>query len=134
MKTNKLLEFTFLEYILYYDGPLISLGLTQDNSPVLEIWCNEDREKNFNLYAYAFMKEEDLQPFIDAEKSFFNVLKDSLEIIVFKYDGKAFDFEVWNNEDFLKEYGPKEHSDLNKDLIDFREKFNVFMHTKKEVL
>lgn len=127
MKTDKLLDFKFLEDIIYYDGPIISLGLTQDDKPVLEIWCDVDREKNFNLYAYAYLKEDDFQPFINAEKSYFNVLKDAVEIVVFKYNGEAFDFEVMNNDFFIENYGPKESSDLSLDMIDFREKFQDYL-------
>ncbi len=127
MKTDKLLDFKFLEDIIYYDGPIISLGLTQDDKPVLEIWCDVDREKNFNLYAYAYLKEDDFQPFINAEKSYFNVLKDAVEIVVFKYNGEAFDFEVMNNDFFIENYGPKESSDLSLDMIDFREKFQAYL-------
>lgn len=127
MKTDKLLDFKFLEDIIYYDGPIISLGLTQDDKPVLEIWCDVDREKNFNLYAYAYLKEDDFQPFINADKSYFNVLKDAVEIVVFKYNGEAFDFEVMNNDFFIENYGPKESSDLSLDMIDFREKFQDYL-------
>lgn len=127
MKTDKLLDFKFIEDIIYYDGPIISLGLTQDDKPVLEIWCDVDREKNFNLYAYAYLKEDDFQPFINAEKSYFNVLKDTVEIVVFKYNGEAFDFEVMNNDFFIENYGPKESSDLSLDMIDFREKFQAYL-------
>lgn len=127
MKTDKLLDFKFIEDIIYYDGPIISLGLTQEDKPVLEIWCDVDREKNFNLYAYAYIKEEDFESFINAKKSYYNVLKDSLEIVVFKYNGEAFDFEVMSNDFFVEHYGPQEDSDLSLDLIDFREKFQAYL-------
>ena len=39
--------------------------------------------------------------FINAKKSYYNVLKDSLEIVVFKYNAEAFDFEVMNNDFFI---------------------------------
>lgn len=132
MKTNKLIEFKFLEDIVYYDGPLLSLGLTQDNVPVLEIWCDVEKEQNFHIYAYAFIQEEDFNPFINGEKSYLNVLKDSSEIIVFKYSEVAFDFEIMNNEEFIIKYGPKESCDLNDDLIDFRPKLKAFNHKQTQ--
>lgn len=132
MKTNKLIDFKFLKDIIYYDGPIISLGITQENIPVLEIWCNVDYDKKINFYAYAFIKEEDLIPFINAEKSYFNVLKDSEEIIFFKYNGEnAFDFEVVNNIQFINDYGPKEDSDLSLDLQDFRVFFEEYKNNKE---
>lgn len=126
MKTNKLIEFKFLEDIIDYEGPLLSLGLTKDNSPVLEIWCDIEKEKNFQLYAYAFIQEEDFKLFINCKKSYFNVLKDSIEIITFKYDGKAFDFKVMINKDFIEKYGPNENCDLTEDLSNFKKSLEEF--------
>ena len=126
MKTNKLIEFKFLEDIIDYEGPLLSLGLTQDNSPVLEIWCDVEKEKNLHIYAYAFIQKEDFNPFINGKKSYLNVLKDSIEITVFKYSEVAFDFTIMKNEEFIVKYGPKESCDLNEDLIDFRKLLEDF--------
>lgn len=132
MKTNKLINFKFLKDIIYYDGPIISLGFTQENFPVLEIWCNVDDEKKINFYAYAFIKEADLIPFINAEKSYFNVLKDSEEIILFQYiEDNACDFEVINNLQFLSDYGPEEDSDLSLYLEDFRAFFEEYKNNKE---
>lgn len=47
-------------------------------------------------------------------------MKDSLEIILFKYNDTAYDFEVINKEVFLNKYGPQETCDLNEELIEFR--------------
>lgn len=126
MKTNQLLNFKFIDDIIYYDGPIISLGLTQENSPVLEIWCDVNREENYHIYAYAFLREEDFQPFVEANKSYFNVLRDSQEIVVFKYNGQAYDFKVISQDEFLSNYGPKEDSSLAEDLIDFRKSLENF--------
>jgi hypothetical protein len=65
---NTLLQFKFQEDILYFEGLLLSLGITEDNLPVLEIWC--DQEDEYNIYAYAYIKQEDLKPFINEEKSY----------------------------------------------------------------
>lgn len=126
MKTEQLLEFKFIDDLIYYDGPIISLGLIQDDSPVLQIWCDVNHEENYNLYAYAFLRKEDFQLFVDAEKSYFNVLKDSQEIVVFKYNGKAYDFSVMPHAEFLSNYGPQEDSSMADDLIDFRKSLEAF--------
>ena len=34
MKRNTLIDFKFLEDIMWYDGPLLSLGITQDDEYV----------------------------------------------------------------------------------------------------
>ena len=126
MKTEKILDFQFIEDIVYYDGPLVSLGFSENNEPVLQIWCDVNHEENYNLYAYAFLNKEDFQAFVDAQKSYFNVLKDCEEIVVFKYNGNAFDFSVISNDLFLLNYGPKEDVSLSEDLIDFRASLKSF--------
>lgn len=120
MKTEKLLEYNFIKDLLYYDGPIISLAITKNNEPVLEIWCDTNYEENYNIYAYAFMQVEDFQPFVDATKSYYNVLKDAQQIVTFKYNGEAFDFSIMNNDEFVSNYGPRESADLDNDLIEFR--------------
>lgn len=130
MKTEKLLKYTFIKELLYYDGPIISLGITNNKEPVLEIWCDTNHQENYNLYAYAFIQKEDFQPFVDAKKSYYNVLKDAQEIIIFKYNGEAFDFSIMSNEDFISNYGPKPTADMNNDLIDFREALAEFTSQK----
>lgn len=131
MKTQKLLEYKLINELLYYDGPIISLGITENNEPVLEIWCDTNREENYNLYAYAFMQQEDFQPFVDAKKSYYNVLKDAQEIVIFKYNGEAFDFSVMSNEEFVGNYGPKPTADMNDDLIDFRKAWAEYQSKEK---
>ena len=131
MKTQKLLEYKFINELLYYDGPIISLGITKNNEPVLEIWCDTNREENYNLYAYAFMQPEDFQQFVDAKKSYYNVLKDAQEIVTFKYNGEAFDFSIMNNEEFVGNYGPKPTADMDDDLIDFRKAWAEYKSKEK---
>jgi len=126
MKINKLIDFKFLKDILYYDGPIISLGLTNDNLPVFEIWCDENKENNINIYAYVFITHNDFQLFINFYKSYFNVIKDSLEIVLFKYNGEAFDFQIVSNEKFITNYGPQDDSDSCLDLINFRNHYLKF--------
>lgn len=121
MKTQKLLEYKFIKDLLYYDGPIISLGITENQEPVLEIWCDTNREENYNLYAYAFMQPEDFESFVAAKKSYYNVLQDAQEIVTFKYNGEAFDFSIMSNDEFVSNYGPKPTADMDDDLIDFRE-------------
>ena len=84
MKTDKLIDFKFFEDIIYYDGPLLSLGITQDNLPVLQIWCDINNADKYNLYSYVFINKDDLYSFINGEKSYLNVLKNSDEIIINK--------------------------------------------------
>lgn len=134
MKTNTLIEFKFIKDIFHCQWALISLGFMQDDTPVLEMWCDINDEKDYNLYAYAFIRPEDLKPFINSEKSYFNVLKDSNEIILFKYNDKAYDFEIISNENYLHQYGPQESSDLSEDLINFREALEQFYNEQKEVI
>lgn len=126
MKTEQLLKYKFIKELLYYDGPIISLAITENNEPVLEIWCDTNYEENYNLYAYAFMQLEDFQPFVDAKKSYYNVLKDAQQIVTFKYNGEAFDFSVMSNEEFLSNYGPRESADMNNELIDFRQAYEEY--------
>lgn len=68
MKTDKLIEFKFIKSILYYEWAYLSLGLMQDDTPVLELWCDVDYEKNYNQYAYIFIRPEDCQLLIEAKK------------------------------------------------------------------
>lgn len=120
MKTNKLLDYKFIQDILYYDGPLLSLGILQDGTPVLQIWS--DCTDEYNLYAYAFMRPDDLQPFLNVQKDYYSVLQDSLEIILFKYNEEAYDFQVISNQKFIEQYGPKPGFALEDDLLDFKER------------
>lgn len=132
MKTEQLLKFKFIEDIFYYDGPLISFALTEDNTPVLEIWCGLNREENYNLFAYAFLREEDLHPFLHADKSYFNVLKNCSEIILFKYKDKAYDFTVISSLEFLENYGLTEESSFAIELIELRKSLDAF-YTKESL-
>lgn len=122
MKVTELLKFKFLEELVYYDGPLLSIGVTEDNQPVFEVWLNINREEKYSLYAYVFIRPEDFYPFIQDEKMYFNVLKDSLSITAWKVNQEYYDFEEMSVEYFLENYGPNETVSLNDDLIDFREK------------
>lgn len=131
MQINKLLDFKFIKDIIYYDGPLISLGITQDNQPVLEVWNDMNRDENYNLYSYVFIQQEDLYPLINGEKLFYDVLKDSTTIISWKYNGQAYDFETTDVDYYLANYGPKKTVSLEKDFIDFIPAFNAFLEQDK---
>lgn len=133
MQINKQLDFKFIKDIIYYDGPLLSLGITPDNIPVLEVWNDINREENYHLYSYVFIREEDLMPFINCEKLFYDVLQDSKAIITWKYNGEAYDFEETNIDDYLANYGPKKKVSLEKDFIDFLPSFNAFLEQDKSV-
>lgn len=133
IQMNTQLDFKFIKDIIYYDGPLLSLGITQENNPVLVVWNDIDHEENYNLYSYIFIRQEDLYPFIHAEKSFYNVLKDSDSIVSWKYNGEAYDFEVTDIEYYLSNYGPKTTANLEKDFIDFLPDFNAFLEQNKSL-
>lgn len=127
MKTQQLLDFEFLEDILYYDGPIISLGMTAKKEPVLLIWCDRNIEEYFNLYAYVYIREQDLNPFIHGLLSYYQMLSQASEIILFKYDGnKSFHFQILDNDSFIHQYGPQPNADLSSDLIDVKEKLISF--------
>ncbi len=134
MKTQQILDFEFLEDIIYYDGPILSLGITEKKEPVLMIWCDRDTEKNFNLYAYVYIREQDFNPFIHGLLSYYQTLSQASEIIIFKYDGnKAFHFQILDNDLFIEQYGPKNPNvDLTNDLIQVKEKLISFDYLNQE--
>lgn len=127
LKTDKKIDFLFVENILYYDGPIVSLGLTKEKIPVLEIWCDFNSDSKINTYAYAFIKSEDLNDFIEGKKSYFNVLKDCEQILTFNDKENDNDFKVIENNYFIKNYGPVEFADLTEKLIKFKIKYDEFV-------
>lgn len=134
MKTTKPLEYKFIKDLIWYDGPLLSLGITENNEPVFEIWIDQDNEENYSKYAYVFIKPEDLEPFLKNEKLYYEVLFDSEEIITWKYNKEKgyFDFKKEDKVEHLKEYGPKEDVSLANDIIYFMPHYEEFLKSEQE--
>lgn len=128
---NQELNFKIIKDIFYYDGPILSLGITSDNQPVLQLWCDQNIEENFNLYAYIFISQKDLESFIQGKINYYQVLKNNLSITIFKYNGQYFDFETIDTDCFMKNYGPKEDSSFIDEIAEIKDKFSYFI-TKKE--
>lgn len=128
------IEFKFIEDIIYCDGSLLALGITDNNQPILIAWMDIDYEKNYNEYAYIFIKEEDLDLFLNEKKLYYEVLRDSHNIIAFKYNGEKYDFKEMQHNEYLKKYGPKEKVSLKEDLIDFRVLYQQFIEKEKSQL
>lgn len=128
---NKELNFKIIEDIFYYDGPILSLGITSDNQPVLQLWCDEDREKNFNLYAYIFISQKDFESFIQGKINYYQVLKNNLSITTFKYNGQSFDFKNIDTDYFMQNYGPEEDSSFIDEVTEIKDKFTDFITNKE---
>lgn len=126
---NEELEFKFLEDIIYYDGPIISLGITYNNEIVLFEWLDFDDDTKINIYCYAFIKQEDFLPMMNDEKLYYHVLQESNLIIGWKFKEKAYDFEVWEAQWFVENYGPTPTVRLKDDLDMVREKLLTFLET-----
>lgn len=126
---NQEIKFKYRQDIIEYDcGSLLSLAVTDDNIPVLEVWLDTDRE-TYNLYAYVFMRKQDVMPFVQDQKFYFDVLKDSERIVAFKYNSekKYHEFHEMDKQYYLKNYGPKKSVSLKDDLVEFNESFNQFL-------
>lgn len=133
MQKNNKLNFKFIQEIIYHDGPLISLGITEDNLPVLKMWLDVNREEKYNVYAYVFIREEDLLPFVNNEKLYYDVLRDSHKIISWKYGTQMFDSQEMSHEYFLAHYAPtKKDVSLDSDLAEFRPAFYDFLDQEKQ--
>lgn len=129
---NQSLTFKFKKTIIFYDGPLLSLGITEDNEAVLEVWVDENSEKRYSKYSYIFLKKEDFEPFIHDQKSYHDVIQDSRQIVYYKHDGKSsYDFEEIDPTTYLEEYGPTKSVSLQNDLIMIREHLNMFYLAEK---
>lgn len=124
------IDFKIIEDICYYDGPIISIGLDHDDNPILQIWCDEviiDDTKTpegyvngYGIYAYVYMRKEDLLPFLNDEKLYADTMLDSHKIILFKYFKEPYDFEEINKKEFVEKYGPVEGCRLGHSLLDAR--------------
>ena len=129
MKQNTLIDFKFLEDIMWYDGPLLSLGITQDDKYVFVVWCDVNYEKKFNTYAYIFLSDKDVQPFLNGDINYYQTIKKSNQILMFDYfgDDNNINFKSMDINQYLNEYGPQPDSDLKDELIDFLPKLNNFL-------
>lgn len=133
------IHFKILEDICYYDGPIISIGLDDDDNPILQIWCDQvDDTKNseghingYGIYAYAYMRKEDLVPFLNDDKLYADTLLDSDKIVLFKYFNQPYDFEEINQKEFVEKYGPVEGCRLGKSLIEARSSILPYLLQKK---
>jgi hypothetical protein len=120
------IKFKVLEDIIYYDGPIISLGLLEDNTPVLMEELGRDKE--YGQYSYIFIQPEDLMPLLRCQKSYYDVLSHSRGAYIWKYqNGKAFDYQKINIEQFLSEHGPEKSASLDHFLSGFAQKFEQYL-------
>lgn len=127
-KRDKKLKFNFLDDIMYYDGPLISLGITEHDEPVLQIWIDETEDQKRTVYAYVWLTKENLQDLLYGDKTYYKILSSCEEIMTWEYDGqKSLNFKKIEKKDYLEKYGPKEHVTLTRDMIDVREKYKKYL-------
>lgn len=124
---NQEIKFKYIDDILYYDGPLISLGFTDDNTPVLQE-CVDMKEK-YGLYAYVFIRNEDVWDLLEHKKKYYDVLKDSYRVVMFKYYQKEYDFEEIDVASFLENYGPEPDVSLHGNLQEFCAKLEDYIKT-----
>lgn len=127
---NKQLDFKFWEDILYYDGPLLSLCITEDKTHVLMPWADrvDNEVESYNLYAYIYLSQELTEQFLNGEKNYYQAVKESEKIITWKHNGLVpdFDFKLVSVEEFLEKYGPKETSDLAEDVVEVKTAYEKF--------
>jgi hypothetical protein len=105
-------KFQLLEDIIEYDGPFISLGITEEKQYVFEIWCDIDDEKKYNLYAYVYPRYHDMQLLLAGKLDYYTTLLQADKFITFKYNGNYYDFQTISNHDFLAKYGPQPDFDI----------------------
>ena len=127
---TKQLDFKFWEDILYYDGSLLSLCITQDKTHVLMSWADkvENEVHSYNLYAYIYLTQDLAQQFLNGEKNYYQTIKESEQIITWKHSSAlpGFDFTLIAVEDFLEKYGSKETSELFEDVIKIKHAYEKF--------
>ena len=112
---NKLITFDKVATILYYDVPLLSLGVTDDKKYMLLIFC--DTQLNHTIYAYAEINKFAAQAFISGKVNYFKTLINS-KITLFNYkDDEGFNFRKISAMSFIDKYGP----DIDVDLTEYLE-------------
>ena len=104
---------TFIHFddILYYDGPLLSIGLTENHQVMLQVFC--DCDDDFNYYVNVSIPKKEIELFIDSKLSYYDVLPHCTNLSAFKTNATGYEF--WCNmslAEFLENYGPQPDSNV----------------------
>jgi hypothetical protein len=78
-------ELTFVKTLIWFDGPLLDLGVDVDKQPVLTFWLDCDDWQN--TWASLWVVPEALAGLIDGKLCLLESLRQSSKVVVFETNG-----------------------------------------------
>lgn len=107
-------SFVYIQDVIYYDGPLLSLFENEQEEPHLVLWC--DCDDTVNRWMRIALTKEDYDSYIDGKVSLLTIIQKQKSVVFYEIFAKCEDnvFEERNFtevllEDIDPEYLPTEH-------------------------